>query len=209
MARRLTFTKPAAHLLSLVSGVKEESIQNMYVYEREMSHPYPWYSNDSYGGITLPHGNTYETIYTNNLFDDDDHGKNIYDWLAIASHEVGHINHINASNKTADASYQNQIKASKLAHGRFSPQPKAQLRLQTYISTFIGSYIKSGGHDDSPLECQAEQGAVTFKNFYKFMNLKYGKNALEKLFNSKATDKEKVAKIDSYWKEYINNKKSK
>ena len=204
-----TFTKPAAHLLSLVSGVKEESIQNMYVYERGMSHPYPWYSNDSYGGITLPHGNTYETIYTNNLFDDDDHGKNIYDWLLIASHEVGHINHINASNKTADASYQNQIKASKLAHGRFSPQPKAQLRLQTYISTFIGSYIKSGGHDDSPLERQAEQGAVTFDNFYEFMNLKYGKNALEKLFNSKATDKEKVAKIDSYWKEYINNKKSK
>ena len=75
MARRLTFTKPAAHLLSLVSGVKEESIQNMYVYERGMSHPYPWYSNDSYGGITLPHGNTYETIYTNNLFDDDDLGK--------------------------------------------------------------------------------------------------------------------------------------
>lgn len=63
MVRRLTFTKPAAHLLSLVSGVKEESIQNMYVYERGMSHPYPWYSNDSYGGITLPHGNTYETIY--------------------------------------------------------------------------------------------------------------------------------------------------
>ena len=50
---------------------------------------------------------------------------------------------------------------------------------------------------------------MTFDNFYEFMNLKYGKNALEKLFNSKATDKEKVAKIDSYWKEYINNKKSK
>ena len=100
-----------------------------------MSHPYPWYSNDSYGGITLPHGNTYETIYTNNLFDDDDLGKNIYDWLAIASHEVGHIN---ASNKTADASYQNQIKASKLAHGRFSPQPKAQLRLQTYMIDLDG-----------------------------------------------------------------------
>jgi len=98
-----TFTQPMAHVLSLVSDVNEQDIKNTRIYKRGISKPYPWYfGKDTYGGITLPEGNDAAITYTNNLFDDSKFGQDYYAWLNISSHEVGHINHIKASNKIAD-----------------------------------------------------------------------------------------------------------
>ena len=78
---------------------------------RGVSNPYPWYfGKGRYGGITLPEGNHAAITYTNSLFDDSEFGQNYYEWLDISSHEVGHINHIKASNKIADKQYELLLK---------------------------------------------------------------------------------------------------
>ena len=201
-----TFTPVAVHLLSLVSGVNKNNIAKAKVYERSVSHPYPWYGSESYGGITLPEGNGYAITFTNNLFDDNDLGENYYEWLNIASHEVGHINHIDESNKFADANYQTSLEASI-----YSKDPviisKSANRIGSYLTKFAYSYIESGGHDFSPLEKQAENGSIVFRNFNKFVNQKYGANSLENLIKSNNTDKYKINKINVWWEDYENQNK--
>lgn len=198
-----TFTPVAVHLLSLVSGVNKNNIAKAKVYERSVSHPYPWYGSESYGGITLPEGNGYAITFTNNLFDDNDLGQNYYEWLNIASHEVGHINHIDESNKFADANYQTSREASM-----YSKDPviisKSANRIGSYLTKFAYSYIESGGHDSSPLEKQAEKGSIAFDKFNKFVNHKYGAGSLEKLIKSNKTDKYKINQINIWWKDYEN-----
>ena len=58
----------------------------MSIYERSLTHPCPYYDfldKTDFGGVTLPHGNSFETTYTSNLFDDNKFGQSIMDWLAI------------------------------------------------------------------------------------------------------------------------------
>ena len=198
-----TFTPVAVHLLSLVSGVNKNNIAKAKVYERSVSHPYPWYGRESHGGITLPESNGYAITFTNNLFDDKDLGQNYYEWLNIASHEVGHINHVDESNKFADANYQTSLEASM-----YSKDPviisKSANRIGSYLTKFAYSYIESGGHDSSPLEKQAEKGSIAFDKFYKFVNHKYGAGSLEKLIKLDKTDKYKINQINIWWKDYEN-----
>ena len=201
-----TFTPTVVHLLSLVSGVDKSHIAEAKIYERSISHPYPWYGSESYGGITLPEGDGYAITFTNNLFDDNSLGQDYYAWLNIASHEVGHINHINESNKNADSTYETLLEVSMYSKDPVI-MPKNVNRSCSYLATFAFSYIASGGHDASPLEIQAEKGSNVFRNFYKFVNQTYGKNSLENLLKSSNPDEYKINTINQWWKDYESKSK--
>lgn len=201
-----TFTPTVVHLLSLVSGVDKSHIAEAKIYERSISHPYPWYGSESYGGITLPEGDGYAITFTNNLFDDNSLGQDYYAWLNIASHEVGHINHINESNKNADSTYETLLEVSMYSKDPVI-MPKNVNRSCSYLATFAFSYIASGGHDASPLEIQAEKGSNVFRNFYKFVNQTYGKNSLENLLKSSKPDEYKINTINQWWKDYESKSK--
>lgn len=201
------FTPVAVHLLSLFSGVDKNKIAKTKVYERSVLNPYPWYfSKKTYAAITLPEGNGYAITFTNNLFDDSNLGQNYYAWLNIASHEVGHINHIDESNKSADEDYQLLLDASMYSKDPVII-PRSGYRIISYTGKFAGSYIKSGSHDSSPLEKQAEIGSTEFKNFNNFVSGRYGKNSLLNLVNSKKADKDKIIQINIWWNEYVKEKK--
>ena len=201
-----TFTQPMAHILSLVSGVNEQDIKKTRIYERGISNPYPWYfGKDTYGGITLPKGNDAAIIYTNNLFDDSELGQDYYAWLNISSHEVGHINHIKASNKIADKNYELLLRTSAYAQEMYVPSLDTY-RTNSYIGKFASSYLKHGGHDGSPLEMQAEKGTKSFNRFNNFVNKKYGHNSLINLLKSEKSDMQKIQQIDKYWNEYVKSK---
>ena len=207
-----TFTPPAAHLLSLVSGINEKHIKGMSIYERSLSHPWPYYDfldKTDFGGVTLPHGNSFETTYTSNLFDDEKFGQSVMDWLAIASHEVGHIKHIIQSNKLEDQIYLTLLKARENSNGRAIVPSKDEYRLQYYVGMFADSYIKAGSHDGSTLEHEAERGRAIFYDFSKFLskNKKYGSGFLRNLFHSKRSDSYKIGIIDKIWKEYVEYRK--
>lgn len=201
-----TFTPAVVHLLSLVSGVDKSHIAEAKIYERSISHPYPWYGGEYYGGITLPEGDGYAITFTNNLFDDNSLGQNYYAWLDIASHEVGHINHINESNKNADSTYETLLEVSMYSKDPVI-MPKNVNRSCSYLATFAFSYIASGGHDASPLEIQADKGSNVFRNFYKFVNHTYGKNSLENLLKSSNPDEYKINTINQWWKDYESKSK--
>lgn len=84
---------------------------------------------------------------------------------------------------------------------------KSANRTGSYLTKFAYSYIESGGHDSSPLEKQAENGAIVFRKFNKFVNLKYGADSLENLIKSNKTDKYKINQINIWWKDYENQNK--
>ena len=81
------------------------------------------------------------------------------DWLAIASHEVGHIKHIIQSNKLADQIYLTLLKARENSNGSAIVPSKDEYRLQYYVGMFADSYIKAGSHDGSTIEHEAERKA--------------------------------------------------
>jgi len=109
------------------------------------------------------------------------------DWLAIASHEVGHIKHIIQSNKLADQIYLTLLKARENSNGRAIVPSKDEYRLQYYVGMFADSYIKAGSHDGSTIEHEAERGRAIFYDFSKFLskNKKYGSVFLRNLLHSK------------------------
>lgn len=196
-----TFSPAAAHLLSLVSGVERDKIERAKIYGRSIRRPFPWYGRKSYGGITMPAGDGYAITFTGNLFDPDRLGRNYYAWLNIASHEVGHINHIDESNRAADAKYRKLLEAALYSSVPVI-FPRSVYRLGAYFAKFAQSYIASGGHDASPLEAQAERRAVVFGDLYKFVSRRYGAGSLTALLRSDKTDEYKISLIDKWWKDY-------
>ena len=181
-----TFTRPAAHLLSLVTNVREEYILGVNVMEKGLGREYPFYNpNKGGGGITIG-SNPYNTTmtFTKNFFSDDadsynghGYGQNIFTWLNIISHEVTHINHI------------------EKADGKFK-----------YLTHFIVQYLKYG-HDATPEEQEADKNRETFVKFNHFLNKKHGANCIQDLLNSDVSDGQKVFTIDDWWKEYEEEKK--
>lgn len=109
------------------------------------------------------------------------------DWLAIASHEVGHIKHIIQSNKLADQLYLTLLKARENSNGSAIVPSKDEYRLQYYVGMFADSYIKAGSHDGSTIEHEAERERAIFYDFCKFLskNKKYGSVFFEKSFTFK------------------------
>ena len=183
-------TKPAAHLLSLVSSIPESYISGVKILERGLGCYVPWYdSNKGGGAITLgsdPRASL--IIMTQNYFEDDPakynkngDGQNFFSWMSLLSHEVGHLKHIEESG--------NPIK---------------------YIGSFILDYISNFGHDDVPREKEAEKGRMVFNAFYKFINRTYeSKTAMEDLFKSNKSDKAKIDTIDKWWKEFVSSQRKK
>lgn len=177
-----TFTKPAAHLISLVTGVKEDYIRNVNVMEKGIGRNYPMYNpNKGGGGITI--GSCPDNVtmtFTNNYFDDNatdyggnGFGQNVVEWLSIASHEATHIKHV------------------EQAGGKFK-----------YLVHFLKQYVKYKGHDAAPEEREAIVNGKIFDNFNVFINKQYGNNSLQDLFNSDLSDGQKNKQIDIWWEEW-------
>jgi len=176
-----TFTKPAAHLLSLVTGIKEYYIREVNVMEKGLGREFPAYNpNNGGGGITIGSDpNNVTMTFTKNYFADNKsdyngngYGQDVYEWLSIVSHEVTHIKHIGQ------------------ADGKIP-----------YIVHFIKQYLKFG-HDNTPEEKEADANRDIFQNFNSFVMNNYGKNSIQELFNSELSDGQKIQQIDAWWKEW-------
>jgi RHS repeat-associated protein len=181
------FTKSAAHLLSLVSGVSRMVIDNTIVQERAPGQYRPGYgANRGGGAITMGTGVLNSNItFTKNWFNDDPnsynghgYGQNIMAWLALSSHEVGHLAQLEADG------------------GFFN-----------YIGRFIKEYSQYG-HDDAPSEQEADKGRLRFWDFDDFVNDKYGYGSIEDLFRSNQREDKKVATITKWWEAYEETQKT-
>ena len=147
-----------------------------------MGHYRPFYSANSGGGaITLGRGSIGATItYTENWFEDDPngynghgYGQNIYEWLSIASHEVGHL-----------------------------PQIGKEGGLFSYLFEFMKQYAQAGNHNDAPYEKEADKGSDVFDLFNHFVNNNYGSGSIETLFNSNKSQEDKIKAIDNWWGDF-------
>ncbi len=173
-----TFTRSASHLLSLVSGVPRDYIQNRTAVMKGGFPHVPWYNPNKGGGaITLGNGRSWFIKYTPNFFEDDPTkyngraiGQDIGAWLRLSSHEVGHI-------------------PQNLEHGGGV----------AYLLEFIGQYASAGNHDGAPYEKEADEGRNTFSAFNAYINKEAGKGALVDLFNSDLREGQKVNKISRWW----------
>jgi len=186
------FTRSAAHLLSLVSGLPEYLIANRTIVQKRAIGQYrPFYNvkKTGGGGITLGNGGYFNITYTENYFSDDPksydgfgYGQNIYEWLEISSHEVMHIR-------------------QNIGHGNFF----------NYIKEFIFQYTFFGSHDGAPYENVADKGTESFIDFNTYVNKNFGNNSLIDLFKSDKAQSEKVNQIDKWWnaftKDQSKNKK--
>ena len=182
-----TFTKPAAYLLGLVSGVDVKAIENIHIYERGLGRLYPWYrSNEGGGAITLG-SNKYaaSVTLTNNFFEDDHssydnhgYGQDINAWFGIMSHEVVHLSHIEQEGD-----------------------------IGKYLIGFAADYLKNG-HDGAKREQEADLGTKSYYSFKSFVNKKYGKNALEKLFKSNENVNQQIRTLQMWWESYQESKKN-
>ena len=194
-----TLSSPAAHVLSLVSGVNESYIESAHIIKRHFPGVYPMLYKASEGGgaVTIGGSNPYATdIYlTENFFEAGNYPKNvnfsnsIYDWLELLSHEVRHIDHINATKNRA-------------------------LYMSKFVAKYIIALIKQGGdfnkgHDTLTEEQYADQGSQTFREFNSYIQRVSGnKENIASILNSKDyTDGQKKRIIDNYWKQYKGWKK--
>ena len=194
-----TLSSPAAHVLSLVSGVNESYIESAHIIKRHFPGAYPMLYKASEGGgaVTIGGSNPYATdIYlTENFFEAGNYPKNvnfsnsIYDWLELLSHEVRHIDHINATKNRA-------------------------LYMSKFVAKYIIALIKQGGdfnkgHDTLTEEQYADQGSQTFREFNSYIQrVSENKENIASILNSKDyTDGQKKRIIDNYWKQYKGGKK--
>jgi RHS repeat-associated protein len=174
------YTNAASHLLSLVSGVDKRKIQNAIIQPRAIGQYRPFYSSNKGGGaITLGATNYHTITYTENFFEDNaskyeghGYGQDIYRWLSLSSHEVGHIEQIDREG------------------GFFA-----------YTFEFIKQYGSAGNHDGAEYEKEADIGQKVFGQFNSFIDETYGKNSLTKLFQNNV-DPVIVKRLDKWWGEF-------
>ena len=75
-----------------------------------------------------------------------------------------------------------------------------------YVFSFLGEYIRYG-HDKAPSEIEADKGRKKFGDFNEFVNNKYGADSLLNLFNSNASEEDKISKIDEWWNCFLESQK--
>lgn len=174
------YTKVAAHLLSIVSGVPTGMILTTTVQRRQIGRYRPFYNASRQpGGITLGPTNRKNITYTENYFAKEGYngyayGSNIREWLSISAHEVGHL-----------------------------PQIDREGNLIAYLMEFVRQYATISGHDDAPYEIEAEKGRTNFELFYEYINQKYGYRALENmLINQYLSDQTKIERLSIWWSGY-------
>jgi hypothetical protein len=180
--RGYRFTKPAAYLLSLVSGIDKAYIENAIVQERAIGQYRPWYHVSEGGGaMTLGWSGIGANItYTENWFADDPnaynghgYGQDVTGWLSHLSHEIRHL-----------------------------PQIDREGGLFGYLGEFIKQYTQAGEHNSAPYEQEAEKGSIAFVDFNKFVNKNYGNKALESLLNSDGSQTRQIKTINKWWEAY-------
>ena len=96
---KYSFKPAAAFLLSATTGVNINLIKNVVVQERKAGRYRPSYdAEDERGAITVGTKGYMTITYTENYFSDDPRsynnngrGKDLYEWLDLSSHEVGHL----------------------------------------------------------------------------------------------------------------------
>ncbi len=189
------FTAPVIHLLSLVSGVSEERISQANLKKNS-----DVIVANKQGALTTVDRIAYTNEYFNaskdqkeNFAYGQDNLTAVYNWLDISSHEVGHLPQADKYGKT---------NAGKITY------------LLSFGKDYIAGYLKykdmNQAHNNTPREQEAEKGTTEFEAFNEFANKEFGDNAVAKLLmNNKLTDKQKVEKIDTYWKAYQDNKNKK
>ena len=173
------FREPVAELLSLVSGVNKRLISETKIYPRSQFRYIPFYNSLRGGGaITLGNSFWHSITFTENFFSNDKqtfkavaYGDNLSVWLRLSAHEVGHITHT-----------------------------KRFRSFIWYLIVFAYQYIKHG-HDDAPLEIEAELGRKTFIQFNNYIKNNFQIN-LEYILTSQESDIVKIKLIKKYWLEY-------
>jgi hypothetical protein len=190
--------KPSAiHLLSLVSNVSPNIIENTFIQKRGKGHFYPFwvpfiaegYAPSAGGGALTLGDNRFNSsiTFTPNWFTDDTNiypksakGNNPNLWLDILSHEVGHI-----------------------------PQTERHENMWHYLLKMLMEYALYGGHDNAPMEKEADIGTDNYREFKTFVDkLHYNKkNNLVNLLKSNKSEKEKIETINKWWKSFKNKDK--
>ena len=187
-----TFSKPAACLLSLVSGVSAKAILNVKVQNRGDAHGthkfIPAYSSNKGGGAITLGNDKYKSsmTFTENFFEDDrkaynnnGYGQDINQWFDLASHEVVHLKHIDQMKNTF-----------------------------VYEISFLSDYYENG-HDGSEREQEADKGRANYRAFKQYVNKNYGKDALTNLFNSDKNETQQIQTLLQWYSEYQKKKDNK
>ncbi|MBR4136605.1 MAG: FeoB-associated Cys-rich membrane protein [Bacteroidales bacterium] len=173
--------KSVAHLLSLVSDVNQLQIEDVVIQKRGIGQYRPWYRCKTGGGAIVLGRSPYAVniTLTENWFEEDaaayqghGYGQNTIQWIALLSHEVGHIPHIGHKGG-----------------------------LVGYALSFLWEYIRYG-HDKAPRELEADKGYLVFKDFYASLNATYKSHALRELLESELSEQEKISTLDQWWEAY-------
>lgn len=174
------FTESLSFILHKLSGIDLTKIENCKILRRGIPIYLPWYNSQKGGGaITLGNKKWSRIIFTENFFSDDDkvYGKKAYGdnynvWLRMASHEVVHIEHTQRF--------------------RF---------LTYYLLVFIYQYIRFG-HDNAPLEKEAELCTSRFYDFNRFLRNKFNTD-LGQLLSSDKSQEDKISMLEYMWSSYM------
>ena len=168
------FKPSVAYFLNQISGVEIELIENCTIYSRSLFRFLPWYSAQKGGGAITLGGRAHQSItFTENFFstDIDDYPHSAYSnvmntWLRMAAHEVGHLTHA--------------------FRYRW---------LFIYLLVFAYQYLRYG-HDDAPLEIEANFGSDNFGQFLSFLRREGQVDSFEEIFRSTMPEKEKVTQLE-------------
>ncbi len=166
-------------LLHLMTEVPRSRIRNVKIYSRSRVRYIPFYSAYKGGGaITLGNKNWQSITFTENFFSNSEerygraaYADNIYTWIKLSAHEVGHLHHTE----------------------RYGS-------LILYLIVFAYQYLRYG-HDQAPLEHEAEKGNQNLIRFNSFTN-----NKLPDLICSAETLEQKIETLQNWHQDYTRNK---
>jgi len=172
------------NLLSKVSGVDEEIIKNTKIDIRSIRKYIPFYSAKKGGGaITLGNHKWQSITFTENFFSTDQklfnnraYANDLHSWLRMSSHEVGHLAHTHR--------YKSFL---------------------IYLIVFAYQYMKYG-HDDAPLEIEAEEGTSELCRFDNYLRVNGYSKGTHNLILSEKSEQEKITELEELWIEYKRDK---
>ncbi len=166
------YTKPAAHLLGLVSGVREENILNAKVkFSRLGDAGASLATGSSTNDATITH------YYSKYEYDSHTDGSSFRDFFKRNAHEVGHIPQLKDGNA-------NHIAGS----------------LYEYAQNVLSGQHWHGG-SYSTKEPEADWGEKIFNDFIDFTDKSYGPDSLKNLFRSNS-DEKVIETIDLWWQNF-------
>ncbi|MBT8232184.1 MAG: hypothetical protein HKO66_15810 [Saprospiraceae bacterium] len=180
------YSPTANHFLSLVSGIDKETIERATVFPRSIFRFIPWYNSKKGGGaITLGSDKKASITFTENFFSEEKeiysnraYANNLYRWLRLSAHEVRHLEH-----------------AKKYRFFLF------------YLIVFAYQYILFG-HDDAPLEKEADEGTKTFDAFYAFGQSHLNINILNACFDESLAIDDQIQLLDRFWNNFTDYRKN-